>query len=80
MATPNINGKEIANTAYHAIVVSGLAAGFSKLEKIVFTRTTAPKLDFNSVDILMTTLNIGLAMATKDMLEKQGILPVDIFK
>ena len=80
MAKPNINGKEIVNTAYHAIVVSGLAAGFSTLEKMVFTRASTPKLDFNGMDILMMTLNIGLAMATKDMLEKQGILPADILK
>lgn len=80
MATPNINGKEIANTVYHAVVVSALAAGYSRLTKLIFTKAPTPRLAFNLEDIGMVTLDIALAMATKDMLEKQGILPHDILK
>ena len=34
-----------------------------------------PKFDFAPYDLGMVVLDIGLAMATKDMLVKQGILP-----
>ena len=78
MATPGADGKQLANSAYHAAVVSGLAIGFATLEKI--TKSAAPKLDFVPYDIGMVVLDVGLAMATKDMLVKQGILPADILK
>ena len=39
-----------------------------------------PKLDFALYDVGMVILDVGLAMATKDMLVKQGILPAEILK
>lgn len=80
MSTPNINGKEIVNTAYHAAVITALAIGFAKIGRMIFSRASIPKLDLNAQDVLMTSIDIGLALATKDMLEKQGILPHDIMK
>ena len=53
--------------------------GYAKLSKMVFKGAT-PKLDFSGYDVGMVVLNIGLAMATKDMLVKQGIIPADILK
>ena len=38
------------------------------------------KVDFNMGDIGMLTVDIMLAMATRDMLIKQGIIPADIMK
>ncbi len=46
---------------------------------MVFKGTT-PKLDFTGYDVGMVVLDVGLAMATKDMFIKQGIIPVDILK
>ena len=40
----------------------------------------APKVDFNMGDIGMLSIDILLAMATRDMLIKQGIIPADIMK
>lgn len=74
----NINTKEIANLVYHASIISALTIGFAKLGKML--KASTPKLDFTAQDIVMTTLDIGLALATKDMLEKQGILPDEIMK
>ena len=79
MATPGADGKQLANSAYHAAVVSGLAIGFATLSKKIFKSAT-PKFDFAPYDVGMVVLDIGLAMATKDMLVKQGILPADILK
>lgn len=67
----------LANMAYHAVVTSGLAMGYAKLGKMVFKGST-PKLDFTGYDFGMVMLDVGLAMATKDMLVKQGIIPADI--
>ena len=79
MATPGADRKQLANSAYHAAVVSGLAIGFATLGNNIFKSAT-PKFDFAPYDIGMVVLDIGLAMATKDMLVKQGILPADILK
>ena len=65
--------------AYHSAVVSGLAMGYDALGKKIMKGAT-PKLDFAPYDVGMVILDVGLAMATKDMLVKQGILPADILK
>jgi hypothetical protein len=39
-----------------------------------------PKLDFTPRDVGMVVADVALAMATKDMLIKQGIIPADILK
>ena len=43
-------------------------------------RRPPPKVDFNMADIGMLSVYIVSAMATKDMLVKQGIIPADIMK
>jgi len=73
------DGKMLANAAYHAAVTSGLAIGYARLGKMIF-KGPSPKLDFTGYDVGMVVLDIGLAMATKDMLIKQGIIPADILK
>ena len=80
MSTPITDGNGLANMAYHSAVVSGLAIGYARLGKIIF-KGAAAKLDFVDVkDVGMVILEVGLAMATKDMLIKQGIIPADILK
>ena len=39
-----------------------------------------PKVDFNMADVGMLSVDILLAMATRDMLITQGIIPADIMK
>ena len=77
MAT--IDGKQIANMVYHAGVESMLTIGYSQLTKKLLMMAT-PKVNFNMGDIGMLTVDIMLAMATRDMLIKQGIIPADIMK
>ena len=79
MRTPATDGKMLVNALYHSAVVSGLAMGYSRLGRMAFGGAT-PKLDFNPHDIGMVVSDVALAMATKDMLIKQGILPPDILK
>ena len=79
MSTPSTDGKQLANLAYHSAVVSGLAIGYATLGKKILKGAT-PKLDLAPYDAGMVVLDVGLAMATKDMLVKQGILPADILK
>ena len=79
MSTPSTDGKQLANLAYHSAVVSGLAIGYAALGKQILKKAT-PKLDLALYDAGMVVLDVGLAMATKDMLVKQGILPADILK
>ncbi|CAC5403289.1 unnamed protein product [Mytilus coruscus] len=71
--------KQIANMLYHAGVETLLTVGYAEIGKKVLRRP-APKVDFNMNDIFMLSIDILLAMATKDMLIKQGIIPADIMK
>ena len=79
MTTPATDGKMIVNALYHSAVVSGLATGYARLGKIVMGGSP-PKLDFTPRDFGMVVLDVALAMGTKDLLIKQGIIPADIMK
>ena len=74
-----IDGKQIANMLYHAGVETLLTVGYSEPGRKLLRRP-APKVDFNMGDIAMLSVDILLAMATRDMLIKQGIIPGDIMK
>ena len=67
------------NALYHSAVVSGLAAGCARLGKMAIGGS-APKLDFTPRDVGMVVVDVALAMATKDMLIKQGLISADILK
>ena len=75
----SVDGKQIVNMLYHAGVESLLTIGYSELSRKLLRRQS-PRLDFNMGDVAMVTLDILLAMATRDMLIKQGIIPADIMK
>ncbi|VDI01428.1 Hypothetical predicted protein [Mytilus galloprovincialis] len=77
--TTQKDGKQIANMLYHAGVETLLTVGYAEIGKKVLRRP-APKVDFNMNDVVMLSIDILLAMATKDMLIKQGIIPADIMK
>ena len=77
MATTD--GKMLVNALYHAAVVGGLAMGYAKIGQMVF-KGSLPRLDFTPCDIGMVVLGLSVAVATKDMLIKQGIIPADIMK
>ena len=79
MTTPAADGKMLVNALYHSAVVSGLAIGYSRLGK-AFVGGPPPKLDYTPRDAGMLVVDVALAMATKDMLVKQGIIPSDIMK
>ena len=79
MTTPATDGKVIVNTLYHSAVVSGLATGYARLGKMVMG-DSLPKLDFTPRDVGMVMLDVALAMGTKDVLIKQGIIHADIMK
>ena len=64
---------------YHAGVESLLTIVYSELGRKSLRRPS-PKVDFNMGDIGMLSVDILLAMATRDILIKQGIIPVDIMK
>ncbi|CAC5384502.1 unnamed protein product [Mytilus coruscus] len=71
MTTPK-DGKQIANMLYHAGVETLLTVGYAEIGKKVLRRP-APKVDFNMNDVVMLSIDILLAMATKDMLIKQDV-------
>ena len=77
--TTQIDGKQIANMLYHAGVETLLTVGYAELGRKLLKRPP-PKVDFNMADIGMLSIDTLLAMATKDMLIKQGIIPADIIK
>lgn len=79
MSSPITDGKMLANAAYHAAVVTFLAAGYARLGKMALT-APIPKLDTTARDLGMVTVDIALALVSKDMLIKQGILPPNIMK
>lgn len=72
-------GKTLINDLYHAALISGLAIGYAKLGQMV-VKGSLPKLDITPRDIGMLTLDLGGAVATKDYLIKQGIIPDNIVK
>jgi len=71
--------KQIVNMLYHAGVETVLTVGYAEIGRKLFKRP-APKVDFNISDIGMLSIDILLAMTTKDMLVKQGIITDDIMK
>lgn len=73
------DGKQIVNMLYHAGVETLLTVGYAEIGRKIFKRP-APKVDFNMGDLGMLSIDILLAIATKDMLVKQGIIPADIMK
>ena len=74
-----IDGKQIVNMLYHAGVETVLTIGYGEIARKLL-RKPPPKVDFNMGDVGMLSLDILLAMATRDMLIKQGIIPADIMK
>jgi hypothetical protein len=79
MTSPITDGKMLVNALYHGAILSRLDIGYSKLGRS-FMGGDAPKLDFKPRDIGMVVVDVTLAMATKDMLVRQGIIPADIMK
>ena len=79
MSTPITDGKMLVNALYHSAVVSVLAMGYSRLGKMLIGGA-APKLDFTPRDVGMVVVDVALAMATKDLLIRQGVPPADIVK
>ena len=79
MITPATDGKTLVNVLYHSAVISDLAAGYARLGKMAI-EGSPPKLDFKPREFGMTVVDVALAMATKDMLIKQGLIPADILK
>ena len=69
----------MVNTLYHASVQTVLTIGYAEITRKLLRRPP-PKVDFNMGDVGMLSLDILLAMATRDMLIKQGIIPADIMK
>ena len=79
MTTPATDGKMLVNAVYHSAVASGLAAGYTRLGKMAIGGSP-PKLDFTPRDVGMIVEDVALAMATKDILIKQGLIQADILK
>ena len=77
MTTPATDGKMLVNQLYHSGVVFGVAAGYARLGKMAIGGSS-PNLDFTPRDVGMVMVDVALAMATEDILIKQGLIPVDI--
>ena len=75
----SIDGKQIANMLHHAGVETLITIGYSELGRKLLRRP-APKVDLNMGDIGMLSIDILLAMVTRDMLIKQGTIPADIME
>ena len=73
------NSKMLVNALYHSAAVSALATGYTQLGQMVIGGAP-PKLNFTARYMGMVVVVVALAMATKDMLIKQGVIPADIMK
>ena len=71
------DGKKLVNELYHGAVVAGLSIGYAQLSKAVL-KSWVPKLDFNIRDSLMFVADVAFAMATKEFLISQQIIPENI--
>ena len=79
MTNPATNGKMLVKPLYHSAVVSGLTAGYARLGKMAIGGSPR-SLTLCPPDVGMVVVDVALAMATKDMLIKQGLIPADILK
>ena len=70
MTTPATDGVMLVNVLYHSA---------ARLGKMAFGGSPR-KLDLTPRDVGMVVVDVALAMATKDMLIKQGLVPADILK
>ena len=59
--------------------MSGLAIGYTRLGTMVLGGAP-PKVDFTARGVGMFVVDVALAMATKAMLIRQGVIPVDVMK
>jgi len=73
------DAKILVNALYHSAVVSGLAFAYARLGKMALGGQP-PKLDLTPRDVGLVVADVALAMTTKDMLIKQGLIPADIMK
>ena len=73
----SIDGKAIANTVYHAALVSGFAIGYAKLAQMAI-KGPLPKIDLTAHDAGMMFMNVSFAILTKGELIKRGIIPSNI--
>ena len=71
--------KMLVNSLYHSSVIAGLTIGYAQILKSIF-KVKPPTLDFSTKDMGFTLLDITLAIASRDFLVKQGILPSNILK
>lgn len=71
--------KSIANTVYHGATVAALTIGYARLGKVVMGGPL-PKLDLSPRDTGLVVMEVVLALATKNMLVKQGIIPDNILR
>jgi len=69
--------KTVENSLYHGAVISSLAIAYAGLGKMLL-KTSIAKLDFNYKDTLMLAADVSLAVFTKDLLVKKGIIPNNI--
>jgi len=68
----------IINGAYHSAVLSGFVIANSMLSKKLFKTKPADLGQFTPKDSIMLTVNIYMAMMTKQALIKNKILPPNI--
>ena len=65
------------NELYQGAVVAGLSIGYAQLSKTIF-KSQVPKLDFKIRDTSMFVADVAAAMATKEFLISQQLIPADI--
>ena len=63
MTAPATDGKMLVNALYHSVVVSGLATGYARLDKMALGGSPQ---DFTPRDVGMVVMDVALALATKD--------------
>ena len=82
MTTPATDVKMLVNALYYSAVVSGIAARYARNGRMAMGGGggSPSKLDFTTRDVGMVEADVALAIATKDMLIKQGVIPADIMK
>jgi len=80
MTAPTPYAKDLGNLLYHSAIVGGLSIGYSMIGKRVLKMKPADLGRLDVEDSAKIVGTVALALWSRDVLVRQGIIPANIIK